>query len=62
MLYTMFNFKMENQQNPQKCKNLKLAVFLGVTHLLRAKTFTVHFYKIYQIEGFLFFCSREFYL
>lgn len=31
MLYTMFNFKMENQQNLLKCKNLNLAVFLGYT-------------------------------
>lgn len=39
--YTKFNFQMETQQNSHKYKNLSLAVFLGVTHLHRAKTFTM---------------------
>lgn len=54
----MSNFQMETQQNTDKCKNLNLAVFLGIAHLHRAKT------RPQDLTNWrtLFFCPKDLYL
>lgn len=62
-IYTMFNSQMETQQNTHKCKNFNWATFLGVTHLHRAKIFTMFttyiFTKFTKLKDTIFLLKRS---